>query len=372
MTDPRHDARVNRAVSAAQSAGYQIKLLAPGHGISSVTMNVAKKLVLGSGFGLGGFTTIRAAETAFWSIASHRQAYQQAIAWQPDIVHAHDWDSLIIASRAAQQAGSKLIYDSHEFASGMHRERLYWQMTMSQAIKRLEAKHIRRADLVVTVSPGIATALKSLHGLAEEPTVIRNLPAYQPAPVAPPDHASIMLHYHGILAKGRGIEKLVEVMRHLPGRYLLQLLGPERQPGYLRMIKQEAARLGVDSRLQLLPAVPPDELIRHANTAHFGLCLLGDATPHYRHALPNKLFEYIMAGLFVVTSGSQDMASVVHNHNAGISLTATTPEQIAAQIKSVSESRLAATRKRNLETAKSLNWGMECQKLREIYEAMLT
>jgi len=377
MSDLRFDARVKRAMACGEGYGFDVQVLAPGSGVAIPPMTARRKIEFGLSFALARMLGENALETAHSRMYPYKQMLDQANAILPDLIHAHDWDTLPIAAAIKTKLNIPIIYDTHEYAQGMHYERRMWRYLVSPSIARLERANLSIADSVVTVSEGIAQQLQIDHGLETKPSVVRNLPDYQDVsnlsgvqddmPVNAQSRQVIM-HYHGILAEGRGIELLVKTLAHLPAHYHLRLIGPERQKDFTKALRALAITLGAGERLSILPPVPPEKLVEAAASADIGFCILENNNPHYSFALPNKVFEYIMAGLYVITSDSPDMARVVLSDNAGAVTPTTDPEKLAQEIRSISPKQLFETRLRNLKSAKTLCWENEQVVLGKIYQ----
>jgi glycosyltransferase involved in cell wall biosynthesis len=71
-------------------------------------------------------------------------------------------------------------------------------------------------------------------------------------------------------------------------------------------------------RIRLLPAVPPQELLRWTASADYGVCFIEDSCLSYRYCLPNKLFEYMMAGIPVLASNTIDVRRLVEKEGIGV------------------------------------------------------
>lgn len=364
-----HDARIMRSAGAIREAGVSVALLAPGSGLDHAALTPAAKLRMALSYPLAARLGGRATLAAFFTFPAHRAARDRLEALAPGAIHAHDWDALAVADAVSGRLGIPVIYDSHEYARGMHAERALWAATMSRAIGVIEDECGPRAAGVIAVSDGIANLLRRDLGLKRRPSVVRNLPEFL-RPDAATVHRPRLLHYHGILARGRGLELIVDALALLPAPHRLRLVGPERQPGFVAGLRERAARRGVSERLEILPAVPPDRLVQVAGDADFGLCVLDDDSDHNRLALPNKLFEYIMAGLTSVVSDSREMAAVVRRHDAGIVLGERSAEALARAIAGIGDAEVAQTRARNLASAETLNWTREKAVLLDLYSTL--
>jgi glycosyltransferase involved in cell wall biosynthesis len=117
------------------------------------------------------------------------------------------------------------------------------------------------------------------------------------------------------------------------------------------------------------PPVPPGLVVARAAEADLGLCVLPDTSRHNRFALPNKLFEYLVAGLGVVASPLPDMAELVESTGCGI-LAAAEPAAIAAALRGLDPAAVDRLKRHSLAAAKGLNWAQESRKLIGLYDAL--
>ena len=110
----------------------------------------------------------------------------------------------------------------------------------------------------------------------------------------------LVLH-QGAPAPDRGGEQLIEAMAELPAAHLV-FLGSSPFSGYEDGLRERAVAAGLGDRVHFLPSVPLDRLLEHTADADVGVSLLQDTCENHRLALPNKVFEYVAAGVPVVVS----------------------------------------------------------------------
>jgi glycosyltransferase involved in cell wall biosynthesis len=295
---------------------------------------------------------------------------QRGASARPDAVHAHDAAMLLPGLLAARRSGAKLVYDSHELATGVPYRGRSWAAVVT-AIERLGAP---RADGVITVSDGIAAELKRRYRLARAPTVVRNVPDLPPPGARPaPDlreqlaigDSPLVLH-QGALAAGRGGETLLRAVAMLDGVHLLFLgaTGP-----YAERLRASAAAAGIAARTHMLPPVPPEGLLSYTAQADVGVSLLEDDCDNHRMALPNKLFEYVAAGLPVVVADLPEAATLVRERGIGWCADPADPESVASALRSALAARGDAGLRRRLAAARrDLRWEPESRRLLDLYE----
>lgn len=303
-----------------------------------------------------------AVEKTFWRLNSRfNDLYRLGGGHKPDIWLANDWTALPIARRLARENGGILVYDTHELAADEYTERLLWQLLHRPVTVAVEKECLKEAALVTCVSDGIADRLQELYGLKERPLVIRNTPSYQEMPFRPTGERIEVL-YHGIVAPGRGLEECIRSVAEWRPEFALTIRGPSSE-SYKAQLEEAIRGAGVEGRVTLVPPVPMVDLVRAANVFDVGLFALPDHSRHNRFALPNKFFEYTMAGLALCVSDLPEMARLVKDHDLGILFSGMEPAAIAAAINSLDRTSIDRYKRLSLEAAQQLNWQKESEKL---------
>jgi glycosyltransferase involved in cell wall biosynthesis len=309
------------------------------------------------------------AEALYWSWASVNAIYRAASRVDANVWVANDWLMLPVAARLAREKGGYYVYDTHEFAVDEYRERLKWRIFQRPIVKALESRYIRDASAVSTVSEGIATALQKIYALPERPLVVRNTPHYS----SPPGQEAgprIRVLYHGIIAPVRGLEPLIASVKHWEPEYELTIRGPVEE-SYRRTLEGLVAANGVADRVALAPPVPMIDLVREAALFDIGFFAMPNLSQQHQYVLPNKLFEYIMAGLAVCVSDQPEMRQIVETHGVGLIMPGIDEKQIADAVNSLTPDRIKEFKARSRETAKILCWEHEAELLIAAWSADL-
>jgi glycosyltransferase involved in cell wall biosynthesis len=361
-----YDTRVRREASALAEAGHEVT-------VAHLPPPAADPAPGGLPFGLAPATLRRGRERMPRPVrlgAEASRLARRAAAARPEVIHAHDAAMLLPGLLAARRCGARLVYDSHELATGVPYRGGAWPAVVATA-ERLGAP---RADATITVSTGIAARLSERYRLRAEPVVVRNLPDLPPPGAAPaPDlrrvlgigDAPLIVH-QGAATPGRGCETLLDAMTLLPEAHLLLLgaAGPHAE----NLIGSAAAR-GLAPRTHLLAPVAPEALLSHTAQADVGVSLLEDSCENHRLALPNKLFEYLAAGLPVVVSDLPEAARLVRERGVGWCAAPGDPASVAATLRTALARRGdEALRDRLGRAAAELSWQREKQRLLAVYE----
>lgn len=287
--------------------------------------------------------------------------------WQrADILLSNDMDTLLPNWMVARLRGKVLVYDSHEYWTEV--PELVVRPKVRAVWLRLERFLFPRVDAAMTVNASIAKIYEKEYGLPVH--VVRNLPQrinWEDVPARKPRQ----LIYQGALNMGRGIELLIDAMEHLPD-YQLVIVGYGNVDQALR---EQAASRSWAGRIAFKGFVPPEALRPLTAESSLGLSLEEDLGKSYHLALPNKLFDYIQAGVPVLVSDLPEMVAVVLEHGVGEVLTAAerTPQKLSERIRALCENvdKLSAYAANCQHAAKMLNWEHERKVVEDLFSRWL-
>ena len=232
----------------------------------------------------------------------------------------------------------------------------------------IEKFFITKVDIVLTTGPLDSEYIEKLYKISDT-LVVRNIPLYQKAVSKIDlrkkyniDQDKLILIYQGVILPGRGLKQIIEAVARLPKTVLIILGDGEQKINY----KELANKLNVSNRIIFAGTVDQKDLINYTAGGDVGLSLIENISISYYHALPNKLFEYIMAGLPVLCSDLPQMKAVIEKYNVGESINIENEENIFSTLDKWCENpSLLDFYKINCATAaKELNWQEEYKRVR--------
>lgn len=246
------------------------------------------------------------------------------------LYYANDLDTLPAGVILSRLKGVPLLYDAHElFCDQFSRA----SRSFRAILFGVEHWLIRFAHAVVTVNHSIAEQLSAWHAVPL-PTVIMNCPmAEQPSKTVAgqlrlPDRQRARVIYQGIFVQDRGLEELVRSARWYESAELyLRGYGP-LEPILRALIKAE----GLEDRVHVLPPADPSQLVQSLEGFDIGVVPYRATTLNNRLCLPNKVFEYLQAGVALAVSALPELERVVKEAAAGEVFDPEEPRDIARAI----------------------------------------
>ena len=324
--------------------------------------------------------------TIFMLLRNNIGAFRQFRGIGANLVHANDLNVLFAGFLLARVWKAPLVYDSHELWTQLDED---WSPMLRWLFGLLEGPLLRSADAVVTVNTLIAHELARAYR-APLPIVVMNCPEVpagehseqHPVPSDGGATAEVRLDhiqrgsqplrviYQGMLNyKGRGLEGLIDAVSGLDG-VELTLRGPGDLAGPLQ---QRITKLGA-SNVRIVPPVPMANLVQALHGYDVGVISYLPAGMNFQYCSPNKLFEYMMAGLAVVCSDLPVLREVVMSSECGLLYEPGNAESLAAALHELVANPYAlVTYKGNAwRTARErYNAAEEEGKLLDLYERLL-
>ena len=259
---------------------------------------------------------------------------------RPDVYLANDLDTLWPNAFWAWRRGKPLVYDSHEYYCGV--PELARRPVVRSMWRAIEKACIPFVTEAVTVSSSIAEAYQSEHGLPF--TVIRNIPqsSHDPIPLLKQldplfDSTIPMVLLQGAgINVDRGAEELVASMALVNLPLQLYIIG---SGDVLPALKKEVSRLGLQHKVIFKDRLPSLALKAYTQAATIGVSLDKPSNPNYTWSLPNKLFDFLQAGVPLIVSPVVEVAKIITSTGAGVVLPEVTPSAIAMALQAALEDK---------------------------------
>jgi|SRR5579871_871741 len=378
----RIDPRVERAARSAVRHGYRVTVVAPD--ISTPTLET-EPLDWGPGISFRILPGTAAEYVSRPPWLAGEEMYLAAISEPAALIHCHDLTTALIGLAAARKTGSRCVCDFHEWWS----ENVSWSVADSAWIphpaekkfwlRMAERVALMNADAIITVCDSIAVELSTLGPWKRRIDVIRNIPSLKGSGAvftplrdvigAKPDH--FVLLWQGGTGPSRLLEPVIESLKH-EERLVLVIRGPSLE--YFGEAYTLLARsLGVEDRLVLLPPVRSADVVDAARDADAGIWTLPNLSKNFYYALPNKIFEYMAAGIPVLVADYPEARRMIVDNEVGLAFDPYDPKSIAAAVRRlIDEPGLARRLRSNIpDVLRKIDAEHEWDKLAQVYRRVL-
>ncbi len=287
-----------------------------------------------------------------------------------DVLYANDLDTLLPNFIVARLKKIPLIYDSHELFCEVPEllqspfKRNIWQ--------QLEKRVVPKLDFCITVNQSIAKIFEDKYHVpfhvirnisdSEKPT---NLKSKQELNL-PEDKKIILLQGAGI-NMDRGAEELVEAMQFVKSALLLIIGGGDSWP----VLTQKVNDLKLNGKVKLIDKIPKNDLTHYTYLADVGISIDKNTNLNYYNSLPNKIFDYLNAGVPILASRLPEVERIIKHYNVGDFIENHQPDSIAAKLNDLLASdRLQEYRANTTKAKNELSWDIEKQRLIKVVQSV--
>lgn len=305
-------------------------------------------------------------------IGRTRAAYRHALEVSADVYHIHDVELLPFALMLKRRTGAKVIFDSHE----CFREDIVgkdWipaplRPLIGHTVGTLEDFIVRRLDLVIAATPHIA---ESFENQAQRVLTVNNYPLEEEFSVTRMNSTRRDgICYIGAISFVRGIIAFLDSLSFIDQSVRVDIAGPfAGKPVEAAVLSHpnwhRVTYHGEVNRLQ----------VSQIYAGSFAGLVTFMPAPNHIFSQPNKLFEYMSAGVPVICSHFPLWRSVIQDGGCGIAVDPGEPSQIAAAVEKL---RLAPDSCKEMANRgiklvhETYNWSCEGRKLVETYDALLS
>jgi len=358
VLDP--DPRVENEAEALAKVGYKVKIFAWDRELKSKKTEKKKKFIIEririkSSFGKG-------IKQIFKFLRFNQKLFLKLLRSNFDIVHCHDFDTLIPGFLAAKFKRKKIIFDSHEFYPAMMKDQ--GMRTVSKIANKIQSYIAKRVNLVIVVNPLLQRIFKKLNKNTQLVMNCKKLEEFQNIkeyPLKKYKNKKKFL-YIGAFSQGRNLLELIDIFKN-KNKALLILGGN----GYLEKLLKNK----LNKNVLFLGRVKKEDVPKYTLSADYLLAIYKSTLLNNEIAgPPNKLFEAIAAAKPIITSRNGSTGKMVKDIGCGIIVNPDDKEEIKQIIKNLISNRKLQKKLslKSKQAQKIYNWEKESKKLINAYQ----
>ena len=281
-----------------------------------------------------------------------------------DLLVANDLDTLLPNYLVSKLKGIPLIYDSHEIFCEV--PELQSNPSKKRIWEKLEGWIVPKLKKCITVNQSIADYFSKKYNV---PFIfVRNIPDYTKIQSLksrtdlnlPLGKKIVILQGAGINVQ-RGAEELVESFQFLDDNYVLLIIG---SGDVIQQLKDNTVKLGLQNKVKFIDKIPASELRHYTANSNLGVTIDKDSNMNYHFSLPNKVFDYMHAGIPILATKLPEIENIVSRYHIGTFIENHEPQHIAQQISEfLNSSNYLEYKSNTVIAAIENNWKTEKQKL---------
>lgn len=277
-----------------------------------------------------------------------------------DVLLSNDLDTLLPNYLVSKLRRKKLIYDSHEYFTEV--PELVGRPKVKAVWEKLEKRLVPKVHKMYTVNESLAKMYADKY--QREVLSVVNLPYYKEV-VEVNKAEKFTAIYQGALNKDRGLEELIQAFSLLNDMHLW-IIG---DGDVSEALKQLVFQLNISDKVKFFGKLPFEQLRQYTLKAHVGVSLEKSTNLSYEYATPNKVFDYISAGLPVLTCSLPEIKRIVNTYDVGTCIETVEPNAIAEKLIWYKENPEALKNwsKNAEEAAKELCWEKQLSVLEELF-----
>ncbi len=287
-----------------------------------------------------------------------------------DFLLANDLDTLLANHMAKKlKSNCQLVYDSHEYFIGV--PELVNKPMVKKIWRSIERRTLPKADHMYTVNSSIAELYKQEYD--REIKVVRNISdpkafskKFTKAELGLPENKKIIIIQGAGINVDRGAEEAIEAIKLIENTLLIFVGNGDVIPILKAQVKAEK----LDEKVLFFGKRSYNELMNFTLLSDLGLSLDKSSNINYQFSLPNKIFDYIHAGIPLLVTDLIEVKKIVLGYSVGLVTPSLDPTVLADKIKEILfNKQLNSSFRQNSKIASSqLSWSNEIKILDEIYE----
>jgi glycosyltransferase involved in cell wall biosynthesis len=296
----------------------------------------------------------------------YRRARSVSIA--PRLIICHDLYALFAAVKLKKLYGTPILYDSHELWPEAFLDAKRWEKRL---IAFLERRAMRWTDAVITVTPQIAKHVEAIYGINGVQTVPNAEPWLNGTTPSSSRPVSFPVKFllQGRVVPGRGTEELMDAWCRLKDERAVLIIRA-KETAYFAFLRFKYSRGIEEGHIVIAPPVKESELVEAATSADVGIIPYRGPSLCHIYACPNKLSQYMQAGLAILSTTDLIFVSdIIQRQQCGLTYNAAEPDTLIEAVRSFVDSteRLRAMKHRAYNYARSeFNWEKQSERYLDI------
>ncbi len=239
-----------------------------------------------------------------------RSALKAADEHSYDLFVVKHWTSL--PSILHLGSNVRIWLDINEVFEAEHDNSKLWQLIYKPVIIRL----LKIADRNIILRS--ATSLDQIRHMQHVDVLyLPNTKKPCARPEQYEDDGKIRLLYHGLITTNRSLETLITALQKSGRKDMTLTIRGNGKPGYIARLKALVTSMELSDQIEFEPSIPNAALIREASQYDIGFCLFENQSLQLMYSEPNKLYEYMAAGLGIIASNTATMKRMVKDKGLG-------------------------------------------------------
>ncbi len=280
-----------------------------------------------------------------------------------DAICAIDLDTILPCFRISRWKKIPRIYDAHELFTEL--KEVISRPSVHRVWLKIEKKIVPKFKWGYTVSDSIAEEFYRRYQVNY--TTIRNVPILQTPETSVQVEKFIL--YQGAVNEARGLEYLIPAMQWVNSKLVICGDG-----NFMEQLEKLISDYQLKDKIELTGMLSPEKLSKISQKAYIAVAVPEKEGLNQYFALPNKLFDYIHAGLPQVTVNYPEYQKINKQYEIAVLIDDISPKRIADAINNLMMDDVLYLRlKENcLKARMELNWQQEEKKLVTFYKSVLS
>ena len=303
-----------------------------------------------------------------------------------DLIFTRDLGLASVLLRLPRRLRAPIVYEAHgiaaETAAALPTLLSDGAAASPAKLQRLagrEARVWQRADGYVTITAGLADALRQRFGsrdalaIVPDGTRIDDADAAESVPRDPRGpEPPFIVGYAGHLYPWQGVDLVIDVISRLPDTRGLIVGGHEAEPDLARL-KALATRLGSADRIMFTGMLAPRDARRRLQDVDVLVLPNPASAISNRFTSPLKLFDYMASKRPIVASNLPSIREILHDKETALLVDAGNADAIAAGIRTLQADRALGARlaTRAFDEVKMYTWSERARRLEALFDTVI-